>query len=157
MKRPIRLTERDLSRIVRRVINEIDDNTQVYSDFDSDKTGFIDNDYGPKDTTNQQPEETNKPPHATNRRPEGARHDYLYDFSGPNQGHMKDKYSVHFSEIHDSVVSNYGKDANIRDVVLHCLVLAKRGKYSPLMLEEYIFTQTDDKPKTGRERYFSLV
>ena len=151
-----RLTERDLSRIVRRLINEIDDDTQVYSNFDSDKTGFIDNDYGSKDTTDYQPKETNKPPHSTKvKRPEGARHDYLYDFNGPNQGFMKDKYSVLFSEIHESVVSNYGKDANIRDVVLHCLVLAKRGKHSPMMLEEYIFTQTDDKPKSGREQYFS--
>ena len=153
MKRPIRLTERDLSRIVRRLINEIDDNTQVYSDFDSDKTGVIHND-GPKDTTDYQPKETNKTPHSTNRRPQGARHDYLYDFNGPNQGFMKDKYSALFSEIHESVVSNYGKDANIRDVVLHCLVLAKRGKHAPLMLEEYIFTQTDDKPKPLRPRHF---
>ena len=144
MKRPIRLTERDLSRIVRRLINEIDDDTQVYSNFDSDKTGFIDNDYGSKET-NVEPK-----PKYNYRAPQGYRHDYLYD-----KGYIKDKYAVQFGEIHQLMISKYGSEPNIRDIVKECLLLAKRGTYSPLMLEEYIFTQTDDKPKSGREHYFT--
>jgi hypothetical protein len=143
MKRPIRLTERDLSRIVRRLINEIDDNTQVYSDFDSDKTGVIHND-GPKET-NVEPK-----PKYNYRAPQGYRHDYLYD-----KGYIKNKYAVQFGEIHQLMVSKYGSEPNIRDIVKECLLLSKRGTYSPLMLEEYIFTQTDDKPKSGREHYFT--
>jgi hypothetical protein len=139
MKRIVKLTERDLSHIVRRVINEIDDNTQVYSDFDSDKTGVIDND-GPN---------VKSKPKYNYRAPQGYRHDYLYD-----KGYIKDKYAVQFGEIHQLMVSKYGSAPNIRDIVKECLLLAKRGTYSPLMLEEYIFTQTDDKPKSGREHYF---
>ena len=143
MKRPIRLTERDLSRIVRRLINEIEDNTQVYSDFDSDKTRVIHND-GPKETN------VKSKPKYNYLAPQGYRHDYLYD-----KGYIKDKYAVQFGEIHQLMISKYGSEPNIRDIVKECLLLAKRGTYSPLMLEEYIFTQTDDKPKSGREHYFT--
>ena len=147
MKKIIKLTESDLQRIIKRVIkeNERDDNVQVYSNFDSDKSRWIHN-------PNKESKVEKKPKY-NYQMPTGYRYEYLK--SKENPGYMQDKYAVQFGEIHQLMVSKYGQDPNIRDVVKECLLLAKRGTYSPNILEEYIFTQTDDRPKKGREYYFT--
>ena len=146
MKRTVRLTKNDLTNIVKRVIkeNERDDNAQVYSDFDSDESRWI---------HNPQHSNVEKKPKYYYEMPSGYRYDYLKSKENPR--YIADKYAVQFGEIHQLMVSKYGQEPNIRDVVKECLLLAKRGTYAPALLEEYIFTQTDDKPKKGREYYFT--
>ena len=109
-----RLTERDLSRIVRRVINEREDDTSM-------------------ETEDPNTEEKQKYYH---RLPSTFRHDYLND-----NGYIKEKYAVQFEELHNYFSDKFGGSINERDMILECLVLASRKTYSPNILEEYLFTQ----------------
>ncbi len=157
MKQTVRLTKNDLKNIVKRVIkeNERDFNAQVYSDFDSDESRWIHNPQHSNVEKKPNPQHSNveKKPKYYYNMPSGYRYDYLKSKENPR--YIADKYAVQFGEIHQLMISNYGQEPNIRDVVKECLLLAKRGTYAPALLEEYIFTQTDDKPKKGREYYFT--